>query len=135
MTEPAVTTTWHPPAPPVWALWALRLAAAAGLALSLWLFWPVASGSAMPGCGTDPGFTCGSVLVSRWARWFGIPVSILAALLYATALVALVYVAPGRSSRHQASSSCHHAQPSPCPPSLGSLERSPTKILAHPKFP
>ena len=102
MTESSVTTTWHPPAPPVWALWALRLAAAAGLALSLWLFWPVASGSAMPGCGTDPGFTCGSVLVSRWARWFGIPVSILAALLYATALVALVYVAPGRSSRQQA---------------------------------
>ena len=42
------------------------------------------------------------MLFSRWARWFGIPVSVLAALLYATALVALAYVAPGRSRRQQA---------------------------------
>jgi uncharacterized membrane protein len=104
MTDPVTNTTEPVPVvmPQAWALWSMRLVAVVGLGLSLFLFWPWLSGRPMPGCGaTDSGFACGSILVSRWASLFGMPVSALAMLLYAGALVASRHAVPGRSPRQQ----------------------------------
>jgi len=54
--------------------------AAAGLALSLWM-WRRSSGvRGLPGCGAGSG--CDAVTHSRWSRWCGIPVAAPASLLY-----------------------------------------------------
>ena len=101
MSDPADATTDLPTAPAVWARRALRLTAAAGLTLSLFLAWPALSHGPLPGCGGGGGLTCGSVMFTRWARWFGIPVSALSTVLYLVALVASVYASPGRTARQQ----------------------------------
>ena len=60
----------------------------AALVVSCILMWHSMSGSAAPGCGT--GASCGDVLSSRWSMLFSvIPVSALAAGLYAAILVCL----------------------------------------------
>lgn len=101
MTEAATSERLSVPA--AWSRWALRVVAAVGLVLSLWLTWPALTGSTMPGCGgANVGFTCDGLLFSRWARWFDVPVSALAALLYVAVLITSAYIVPGRPVRQQA---------------------------------
>src|SRR5262245_6004387 len=67
---------------------ALRLLSAAGLALSAYLLWGSLTQDHLPGCGFESG--CNVVLHSRWASWFGLPVSGFALLIYG-----LVFVGTG----------------------------------------
>jgi len=57
------------------------VAVALAIAAHLWLN----AGRPVIGCGPDGG--CDAVLGSRWSRWFGLPVSGLATLLYAATIV------------------------------------------------
>lgn len=66
----------------------LRLLALAGFVICTYLFIQKVTGeiSSIAGCGTGSG--CANVLGSRWSQFFGIPVSGLAAVMYAALLVA-----------------------------------------------
>lgn len=64
------------------------LIALLALCLSVYLAWvSMASGEAPAGCGSASG--CGRVLASKWSRWLGLPVSLLASALYVIVLGAL----------------------------------------------
>jgi uncharacterized membrane protein/protein-disulfide isomerase len=54
---------------------------AAAASIDLYLAW--ASGSAGPIAGCGPASNCHTVLASKWAYWFGVPVSLPALLVYA----------------------------------------------------
>ncbi len=61
---------------------AIRLLSLLALALSAYLAWNSLSGSVPAGCGQE-GAGCGEVLGTRWAAWFGLPVSAGGVLVYA----------------------------------------------------
>jgi len=70
-------------------LWIARLLALAALSLCLYLAWAaIAAGGRVAGCGEGNG-DCAGVLLSRWARWFGMPVALPAAAVYGVVLTAL----------------------------------------------
>lgn len=87
--------------PGVLTRWAMRILAVGGLGLGLFLSWVAFSNGPVPGCGMGSSFTCDAVLVSRWAKWFGIPVSVLASMVYLALLVALAYVSPVNWESHR----------------------------------
>ncbi|MGB6221604.1 vitamin K epoxide reductase family protein [Haloferula sp.] len=60
----------------------VRILAALGLLVSVWLTWLKLSGqiSSIAGCGAGSG--CSNVLGSRWSEWFLMPVSLLSSFLY-----------------------------------------------------
>src|SRR5687767_5865197 len=62
----------------------VRLLSVIGLALSAYLLWGSLAHGSLPGCGAESG--CDAVLRSRWATWFGFPVSGFALLLYVALL-------------------------------------------------
>jgi len=62
----------------------IRLLIIAAMAVSAYLAWVSLSGSSVVGCGPDSG--CDKVLSSRWARWFGAPVSAFALMVYSLIL-------------------------------------------------
>jgi len=64
----------------------LRLLLAAALLIALYLGYVSFSGAGVAGCRPDSG--CDQVLDSRWSKWFGIPVSVPAVLLYGLMLAA-----------------------------------------------
>lgn len=66
-------------------LWAVRLFAAAALALSSYLLLASYRGGAA-GCSGDGG--CGALLASRWSRWFALPVAAPAVGAYFAVLIA-----------------------------------------------
>jgi uncharacterized membrane protein len=70
------------------------LLAAAGISAAL--VWISLSESSVAGCG--PSSPCQTVLASRWAQWFGLPVSLLAIPVY-LGLAALTFPAPGAPNR------------------------------------
>ncbi|MDB6134606.1 MAG: hypothetical protein JWM59_2849 [Verrucomicrobiales bacterium] len=73
-------------APRLWAVRSLSvLALSASLGLTLWKWTGTGSGPNVPGCGGPDG--CGAVLESRWSQWFSVPVTLLAATLWAAVLV------------------------------------------------
>ncbi len=75
------------------AIWVMRLLAATALAISALLLWSSTRGSAIPGCGPQSGFDCGSVLAEKkWSTWFGVPVSALAIVIYILILVDLARI-------------------------------------------
>ncbi len=78
----------------VW-LWSARLLIAAAMAGSAYLAWAALAGDRLPGCGPRSG--CDEVLGSRWAHWFGIPVSFAALLVYG-ALAAVTLTSSADSS-------------------------------------
>lgn len=62
-----------------------------GLVISGYLaFTALVLGTPPAGCGGESG--CGAVLSSRWSKWFGLPVSVLATGLYIVMLIALLKV-------------------------------------------
>lgn len=88
----------HPvPSPGAASRWIMRLLALAALAISVFLAVQSLRGGSIPGCGPDSKFDCDSVLASKWSKWFGIPVSEIAGLLYVVMLGALAYVGPACS--------------------------------------
>jgi uncharacterized membrane protein/protein-disulfide isomerase len=74
----------------------LRLLLAAALLLSLYLGYVSFGGSAVAGCGPDSG--CDKVLHSRWSKWFGIPVSLPAVLVYGLMLAAALRLTPAATA-------------------------------------
>jgi uncharacterized membrane protein len=77
----------------------LRVLMAAAIAVSSYLAWTSLSGGVAVGCG--PESNCDRVLHSRWAYWFGIPVSIPALLLYVTVLILTFRLGPARNPQEQ----------------------------------
>src|SRR4051794_18384025 len=69
-------------------LFLVRLFAFVAFAVSIYLLYVTFGGTAVAGCGPDSG--CDKVLQSRWSKWFGIPVSLYAVLLYG-AMLALTF--------------------------------------------
>src|SRR5437773_11242366 len=69
-------------APPL--LVVLRILVLSALGISAYLAWTSLSGKAVAGCGPDS--SCDKVLHSQWGYWFGLPVSVLALLVYVTVL-------------------------------------------------
>ena len=61
-------------------LYAVRFCSLVAVGLSGYLAWVSFSGGAAVGCG--PESNCDKVLHSRWAYWFGLPVSVLAVLMH-----------------------------------------------------
>lgn len=77
----------------------LRLLLTAALLISIYLGWISLSGGTVAGCGPESG--CDKVLHSRWSRWFGVPVSIPAVLLYGLMLAATLRLTPGSTAVQQ----------------------------------
>jgi uncharacterized membrane protein/protein-disulfide isomerase len=70
--------------------WCLRGTCAVALGVSGYLAWTALNQSDVLGCGDGKVFDCGHVLHSRWSKWWGIPVSIPALLMYTTTMFALI---------------------------------------------
>lgn len=93
------------PSPPAGIVWLMRGLAMAALATAAFLTWVhlagrwTADASAAPLCGGPSWLDCASVLNSRWAAWFGLPVAALAVGVYAVMTLALFGVGPGASVR------------------------------------
>lgn len=68
-------------------LWTVRILSGAALSVCLWLYVKKLSGaiSSIAGCGGDDG--CANVMGGRWSEWFHLPVTLLAALVYAVILI------------------------------------------------
>ncbi len=73
-------------------LLAIRLFAFIALAVSVYLLYVTFGGTSVAGCGPDSG--CDKVLQSRWSKWFGIPVSLYAVLLYGAMLILTFRLSP-----------------------------------------
>src|SRR6266567_1462067 len=65
-------------------LYAIRFLTLVAMAMSAYLSSVTLSGGAVAGCGPDSG--CDRVLHSRWAYWFGVPVSFGALAVYSLIL-------------------------------------------------
>ena len=72
---------------------AVRLFVLVAMAVSSHLAWVSLRGGIVFGCGPDS--ACDRVLHSRWAYWFGVPVSLFALAAYAVILVSTFSLRPG----------------------------------------
>ncbi len=81
------------------ALWTIRAVAVLATALASYLMWISWGGDPVAGCG--PASDCQQVLNSRWAYWFGIPVSALALAVYLAILMASLWLDPGMPAARQ----------------------------------
>lgn len=77
----------------------VRALVAAALLISLYLAYASFRGGAIAGCGPESG--CDKVLQSRWSRWFGIPVSVPAIVVYGLMLAATLRLTPGATPAQQ----------------------------------
>lgn len=85
---------------PKWGL--LRLAQVlftVALGISLYLAHTSLTNGSVAGCGA--GSDCSTVLTSRWAYWFGLPVSVPASVFYVLILIASFLTAPSRTPADQ----------------------------------
>ena len=73
-------------------LWAARLAIGLALAVSGYLAYVTLTQGTVVGCAGDSG--CGTVLQSRWSKWFGLPVSLFAVIIDAAILGATLRLGP-----------------------------------------
>ena len=81
------SATAHVPTPKnlrAGVLMTVRLLFVAAMGISAYLAWLSLTGGQAVGCGPDSG--CDQVLHSRWAYWFGLPVSMLALGIYSLIL-------------------------------------------------
>jgi len=81
--------------------WTMRCLALVALGISGFLLTVSLRGGAVPGCSADSAFDCTSVLASRWAYLFNVPVSAPAVVAYALVLGALANIGPRRTARQQ----------------------------------
>lgn len=70
--------------------WTLGGISAIALSVSTYLAWVAFSSGKVAGCGSGDLFDCSHILNSRWSTIFGMPVSVPAVLLYASALALLL---------------------------------------------
>jgi uncharacterized membrane protein len=97
--EPTVTPVPTKPLSYAW-LWIVRALTIAAAALAAYLLVESVREGGLPvGCGADAG--CGVVLNSRWSQWFGIPVSALAVLAYATMFLLTLHIGPFSTERRR----------------------------------
>lgn len=75
--------------------WVVSFCFAIALALSSYLAFSSLQGGTVAGCGPDS--SCDAILKSRWAYWFGLPVSAYSALFYIGLLVLLWIPGPWTS--------------------------------------
>jgi len=70
-----------------WTCWSVRILGSTALVVCLWLLSRKWTGeiTSLAGCGREGG--CFQVMGGRWSEWFHLPVTLLAALLYAGLLV------------------------------------------------
>lgn len=70
-----------------WTCWSVRILGSAALVVCLWLLSRKWSGeiTSLAGCGGEGG--CSQVMGGRWSEWFHLPVTLLAASMYAGLLV------------------------------------------------
>ncbi len=76
--------------PSVRASWAIAIASVIALGITAYLVTVAMSSSKIAGCGGGQIFDCNDVVNSRWSRWLGLPVSVLALGLYLSVLTATV---------------------------------------------
>jgi uncharacterized membrane protein len=88
---------YRSPAPGL--LWGARALALVALGIASYLLWISATGEKAVGCSDLPGMDCEHVLASRWSRWFDVPVSLLATLVYAGSLLTMLAIGPHSSER------------------------------------
>ena len=81
--------------------WSLRIMALLGLGISVYLLWLSVTAGQAAGCGPGNGFDCGSVLASKWSTWLGVPVSLVAVVMYAAMLLASGWIKPTSLPRCQ----------------------------------
>ncbi len=85
----------------VWT-WIAGLLALVAAGICVYLAWAaVAADGRVAGCGDGAGGDCAGVLTSRWARWFGLPVSVPAALVYGLIFAALCVLARSHDDRRR----------------------------------
>ncbi len=89
------------PALPNGGMWVnvARVLGCVSLSISLYLLWISFTGRGALGCGPASG--CDAVLHSRWAYWFGLPVSLGAVGAYVLALAATFRLGPQSSLSHR----------------------------------
>jgi len=75
--------------------WSLRALSLVALLVSGFLAWiSLTQDVALAGCGGVAFFDCDAVLGSRWATWFGLPVSVPAVAVYGAMLAATILIGP-----------------------------------------
>ncbi|MCP4173502.1 MAG: thioredoxin domain-containing protein [Fuerstiella sp.] len=72
-------------------LWTFRILCATALTLSGYLAWTALNAIPVYGCGGGEVFDCGHVLTSKYAKVFGLPVSVPAVALYLSLLTVLAF--------------------------------------------
>jgi uncharacterized membrane protein/protein-disulfide isomerase len=77
----------------------MRVLLAAAMLLSIYLAYVSFGGGTVAGCGPESG--CDKVLRSRWSRWFGIPVSVPAVVVYGLMLAGTLRLTPGATPAQQ----------------------------------
>ncbi|MCP4788159.1 MAG: thioredoxin domain-containing protein [Fuerstiella sp.] len=75
-------------------LWTFRILCATALSLSGYLAWTALNQVPVYGCGGGEVFDCGHVLTSKYAKVFGMPVSVPAVALYLSLLSVLAFFRP-----------------------------------------
>lgn len=76
-------------------LWTFRILCSIALAISVYLAWTALNATEVYGCGGGELFDCSHVLNSRFAKIFGMPVSVPAVGMYASLLAVLAFFRPG----------------------------------------
>jgi uncharacterized membrane protein len=98
MAKTTRTTTLSGTVKPI-VLLTIRLLTIGAMAVAGYLAWISLSTGTVAGCGPESG--CAKVLGSRWAYWFGVPVSLLAMAIYTVILVGTLQVTPTVSVSRQ----------------------------------
>ena len=80
-------------------LWTFRILCATALAISGYLAWTALNAIPVYGCGGGEVFDCGHVLTSKYAKVFGMPVSVPAVALYLSLLGVLAFFRPDTPER------------------------------------
>lgn len=89
-------------APSRWLATTIAGLAFVALGVSGYLAYTALTSSTVAGCSGGL-FDCGHVLHSRWSRWFGIPVSVLAAFVYVSLLASLQLTRSGSAESRRLS--------------------------------
>lgn len=80
--------------PSQWVTNCIRLLAVTALGVAAFLAWSAYQVGDIAGCSGGGIWDCGHVLHSKWSKWMTIPVSIPAAVVYASMLMALLFAGP-----------------------------------------
>lgn len=89
--------------PEIKVSWAIAIASLVALGITTYLVTVALTSSKIAGCGGGQIFDCNDVVNSRWSRWLGIPVSLLALGLYLSVFFATIAGSLSRFSARQRS--------------------------------